>query len=256
MGICLHLAALAGSHPAMSPDQACAGRGALLPVNAAEHLAHSLPDRRGSVVRKPRAVEVPSAYRRGWRCAVAVFTGAGWLLAPLAVSRTSMVGVCVVALVLTLAFTVGDLQMRGVERPPSVTVLLSGLAILVAAMVMLDVTAGAAWPVVAGVLLTSPTVASYGFGLFVRPRTAVGASTDPAEREIADVSVMVTAEVVRAWRASFPLLARARTCAARAAIVTRRQQYLDELMRRDPDGVRRWLSSGASAAGDPEHFLH
>lgn len=167
-----------------------------------------------------------------------------------------MVGVCVVALVLTLAFTVGDLQMRGVERPPSVTVLLSGLAILVAAMVMLDVTAGAAWPVVAGVLLTSPTVASYGFGLFVRPRTTVGASTDPAEREIADVSVMVTAEVVRAWRASFPLLARARTCAARAAIVTRRQQYLDELMRRDPDGVRRWLSSGASAAGDPEHFLH
>lgn len=81
------------------------------------------------------------------------------------------------------------------------------------------------------------------------------------EREVSDhprrpCSEMTTAELVRAWRASFNSLLRAQTTAATNEIVTRRAQYLDELERRDPDGIRRWLDSGARAASDPSRFIH
>lgn len=34
-----------------------------------------------------------------------------------------------------------------------------------------------------------------------------------------------------------------------------RQRCLDELERRDPDGLHAWLGSNASAGGDPSRFL-
>lgn len=64
-----------------------------------------------------------------------------------------------------------------------------------------------------------------------------------------------TAELVLAWRVSSTSLLRARTPSAANAVVVRRQCYLDELERRDPDGVRRWLDSGAPAPSDPSAYL-
>jgi hypothetical protein len=60
---------------------------------------------------------------------------------------------------------------------------------------------------------------------------------------------------VLAWRYSYRALERATTHQARALIAAQRQAYLDELERRDPTGVQRWLASGARAASDPTRFL-
>ncbi|PZS38562.1 MAG: hypothetical protein DLM62_13095 [Pseudonocardiales bacterium] len=38
-------------------------------------------------------------------------------------------------------------------------------------------------------------------------------------------------------------------------IVAWRRACLDELCRRDPDGVRRWIATGARAGSDPTRFL-
>src|SRR5690625_3528215 len=83
----------------------------------------------------------------------------------------------------------------------------------------------------------------------------------PEERRVSDhprrrCSERTTSELVHAWRASFTSLQRAQTTTAKNEIVDRRQQYLDELERRDPDGIRRWLDSGARAASDPSRFIH
>lgn len=87
------------------------------------------------------------------------------------------------------------------------------------------------------------------------------AQVPPDEREVSEhprrrCSEMTTAELVLAWRMSFNSLLRAQTTAATSEIVARRAQYLDELERRDPDGMRRWLDSGARAASDPSRFIH
>src|SRR4051794_39477276 len=58
-----------------------------------------------------------------------------------------------------------------------------------------------------------------------------------------------------AWRRSYVRLEASRAAATRLAVVGLRQLYLDELVRRHPAEVRRWLESGARAAGNPLPFL-
>lgn len=69
------------------------------------------------------------------------------------------------------------------------------------------------------------------------------------------VASLSTPELVRAWRLSFNLLFSAPTTAARSEVVARRQQYLEELERRDPSGLQRWLASGARLSSDPGRYL-
>lgn len=64
-----------------------------------------------------------------------------------------------------------------------------------------------------------------------------------------------TAELCRQWRDSYEALRQAKTDRQRLRIVMDRQHYLDELGRLDPEGLEAWLSSAASAAGDPARFL-
>ncbi|MFG1913142.1 hypothetical protein [Kribbella sp. NPDC048928] len=64
-----------------------------------------------------------------------------------------------------------------------------------------------------------------------------------------------TADLCRQWRDSYEALRQAQTDRQRLRIVMERQHCLDELGRRDPEGLDAWLSSAASAAGDPAHFL-
>jgi hypothetical protein len=58
-----------------------------------------------------------------------------------------------------------------------------------------------------------------------------------------------------AWRRSYVTLQRASTPAAQLRAVQARQAYLDELERRNADGLSAWLASGARAAGDPTRFI-
>ncbi len=61
-----------------------------------------------------------------------------------------------------------------------------------------------------------------------------------------------------AWVASFITLERLLVegdTAQQAEVVSRRQQYLDELARRNPQGLDKWLTSGARPAGDPSPYI-
>lgn len=80
---------------------------------------------------------------------------------------------------------------------------------------------------------------------------AGGPAADPA-RELGSLG---DAALCWAWRRSFRLLEAATSAAERLSVVEQRQQYLDELTRRSPEGVAAWLASGARASGNPLPYL-
>jgi hypothetical protein len=70
-----------------------------------------------------------------------------------------------------------------------------------------------------------------------------------------DEPACTTAELCRHWRDSYDALSEATTPIARLRIVMARQRCLDELERRDPEGMHAWLESSASPAGDPTRYV-
>ena len=58
-----------------------------------------------------------------------------------------------------------------------------------------------------------------------------------------------------AWRRSYVRLEACATVGSKHKVVTLRQLYLDELVRRHPTRTRQWLEAGARAAGNPLPFL-
>ncbi|MGH3386606.1 MAG: hypothetical protein ACRDO1_18660 [Nocardioidaceae bacterium] len=81
------------------------------------------------------------------------------------------------------------------------------------------------------------------------PEPASTAARTSAAAELSDDGLCL------AWRISYTALQRPLSLANRARLVQARQEYLDEIERRNPDGLRAWLDSGARAAGDPSSFL-
>ncbi len=89
------------------------------------------------------------------------------------------------------------------------------------------------------------------------PEVPLGAS-DLEQRVPALVAILGAlddAELCLAWRRSFVLLNEAASPQEKLVVVTLRERYLDELQRRCPAGVSRWLDSGARASGNPLPFL-
>lgn len=66
---------------------------------------------------------------------------------------------------------------------------------------------------------------------------------------------MTLHELCRAWRSSYPRLQQTSSIEGRAQLVDARQQYLDEMERRDPVAFGLWLQAGARAASDPSKYL-
>lgn len=64
-----------------------------------------------------------------------------------------------------------------------------------------------------------------------------------------------TEELCHTWRRTSLLLQQHNDASAAATVVSIRQACLQELERRDPAGVREWLSSGSRATGSPERYL-
>jgi hypothetical protein len=64
-----------------------------------------------------------------------------------------------------------------------------------------------------------------------------------------------TLEIVAGWTASRELLRRTTSARERAVIAGLRQAYLDELERRDAEGVGRWLESGQALDSDLAGYL-
>jgi hypothetical protein len=85
--------------------------------------------------------------------------------------------------------------------------------------------------------------------------TEPGPAPAPAAPAVEDLTTLDDAALVLAWRRSFVQLEAARSELDRLTVVARRQQLLDELERRCPEGVARWLASGARAQGNPQPYL-
>jgi hypothetical protein len=67
--------------------------------------------------------------------------------------------------------------------------------------------------------------------------------------------VMSTEQLCWEWRRSYLAISQATGAAQIARIAAARAGILDELERRNPAGLQRWLASGARAAGDPTRHL-
>lgn len=65
-----------------------------------------------------------------------------------------------------------------------------------------------------------------------------------------------TGQLCRVWRESYWLLAEPGPGPAHGEVVDCRRRVLDELERRDPAGVARWLGSAPRAGADPGRYLH
>ena len=72
---------------------------------------------------------------------------------------------------------------------------------------------------------------------------------------VAILGALDDAELCLAWRRSFVLLNEAASPEEKLVVVTLRERYLEELQRRSPSGVSRWLDSGARASGNPLPYL-
>jgi hypothetical protein len=113
-----------------------------------------------------------------------------------------------------------------------------------------------------------------------RPRSAPGAATTPqrpvtgevvrlpvtqhpARREasagaghlLPPVSTLTTRALGDEWVRTTAELAGWLSPAARASLVSRREEVLDELERRDPDGFGLWLAAGPAGGSDPAEFV-
>ncbi len=89
------------------------------------------------------------------------------------------------------------------------------------------------------------------------PRPAAGARPGEAVGTVTylpPVATLSTAALGREWVNTTTALAGRLHQSARQSIVRRRQETLDELERRDPDGFARWLAEG-SLDSDPARYL-
>jgi hypothetical protein len=77
----------------------------------------------------------------------------------------------------------------------------------------------------------------------------------PVVRQSLAPHLMSDGELCDAWCSSYVLLQSAAGPEQRARVAAARQAYLDELERRHPEGLRRWLTFGARAASNPAGFL-
>ena len=70
------------------------------------------------------------------------------------------------------------------------------------------------------------------------------------------VAALTTSELGQEWLRTSGVLAGRLDAAARASLVARREEALDELERRDPDGFARWLAAGPTLSSDPAGYVH
>ncbi|MGZ4503457.1 MAG: hypothetical protein ACXVW3_06165, partial [Nocardioidaceae bacterium] len=62
--------------------------------------------------------------------------------------------------------------------------------------------------------------------------------------------------LLRAWRASSVAMARTGTREGRLRLAQRRQDYLDELEKRDPERFAAWLATRPRVDDDPTAFFN
>lgn len=118
-----------------------------------------------------------------------------------------------------------------------------GYVVAIAGAVLIKFLGTGALALLGLMLATSPSaIGLYGTWLPWRARRA-------------PETAVSTEQLCRQWLDSYAALSRACTSQARLRVVIARQHCLDELERRDPDGLQAWLASSAGAGTDPRRFL-
>ena len=196
-------------------------------------------------------------YRLVWRIAVGVTGAAGLLLAVVLVPLSTMISVFVTAalvsaLATATAFALRERRARGVLRQYGRNLLLGGAAGVVAAGLG-EIVGGLAFVVVLLVVATSPPLMSWYAARLGHHRPAAPPPAYPDVR-VMRAETLTVEELCTAWTRSCTEL-RGASPAQALRFVEARQYYLDELERRDPDGLRAWLATAASASGDPSRFI-
>lgn len=69
------------------------------------------------------------------------------------------------------------------------------------------------------------------------------------------VAVLSTSDLGQEWLRTNAILAGRLGAAARASLVARREEALDELERRDPAGFARWMAAGPTLTSDPAGYV-
>ena len=190
-----------------------------------------------------------------------------------AIATWGLVGVVISAVVVAMATGVVASSMWGEEGRVAVRrvtrVALSAGLVTPAAVGLIAVAKSVGVLVVVILTVTTPALTSLvrarrkakGDGRVVRPEStaprdsASSPSDGPAAGPAPELSSLGDEALCLAWRRSFRLLETARTAAERLSVVEKRQQYLDELNRRSPEGLAAWLASGARASGNPLPYV-
>jgi hypothetical protein len=89
----------------------------------------------------------------------------------------------------------------------------------------------------------------------LRPSAAQLRHPAATPADLPPVGALTTEELGREWLEGTTALAGQLEPSARTAMVRRRQEALDELERRDPDGFLRWLTTGPVLDRDPAPFV-
>jgi hypothetical protein len=90
---------------------------------------------------------------------------------------------------------------------------------------------------------------------FSPDRDALDRTEQGAARIFPPVHALSTAALGREWIRTTAALAGRIDPVMRRSIVTRREETLDELERRDPAGFGRWIAGGPEPASDPAEFV-
>lgn len=205
-----------------------------------------------------------AAFGIGLLAALAVLNLPGMALLDVLMAAPPL-GVVVFAIALHRA---GDSSPGSVRGCRATAVAVSGIAVMaVLASGGLVVLFGAASPPI----LVLVGLSVVGWAWWRRPPARLVGSTasartgqDPPQPPAAlpardwragDVRALATDALCWQWRRSYGTLRRATDPHVAHQIVAWRQACLDELHHRDPDGVRRWLATGARAGSDPTRFL-
>lgn len=196
------------------------------------------------------------------RATVGLFVLVGGALAAVGGVSLGLPGLVAVALAAGVAACLGaGIARDAAVRDPRQAAVDAAWRSAVVTVAVLLVLSGCA--VVAGGTMTVLLAATGVLVLLVRwavrrvraDRRAVPAVVLPLAADGGWVQGLSVPELGREWVRSSAALAETREPVARQRLVRRRQEALDELERRDPEGFARWLSAGATVDSDPAEYV-
>ncbi|GAA4743614.1 hypothetical protein GCM10023328_26560 [Modestobacter marinus] len=196
------------------------------------------------------------------RCALVLLVLVGGALAAVGGVSLGLPGVIAVGLAAGVAACLGAGVARdAAPRDPRQAALDAAWRSAVVTVAVLLVLSGCV--VVAGGTLTLLLAAIGGLALLVRwavrrvraDRRATPAVVLPLATDGGWVQELSVPALGREWVRTSAALAQTREPVARQQLVRRRQEALDELERRDPEGFARWLAGGATVDSDPAEYV-